>query len=1336
MKKIGVFLLLAGLFLIFSTISQPTNAQTVTTGTVIGTVTDPSGAAVTDATVVLRNKATNGQATQKTNSAGQYTFANVTPGEYEVMVKKDGFRTADVESLTVEVSKSYNVDVRLEIGAASESVTVTTEARVELQTTDAQLGDVVGGTTLGRLPTLQRDAAELLTLQPGTTPYDTPGNGGFGNQGGTVAGARSDQNTIVMDGIDITDNTVGGGANAQNFIPTGVESLEEFRVGVTNSNATFSRASGGQITLISKGGGNTFHGDGYWFHQSDGLNANSWDLNHTKDLAKGTPFTRKSPFKDNREGVSVGGPVFKNKTFFFSNYEKRRFPAGQTVTHIVPTDSLRSGILQFQDCSQGFDPQGNCKGGTLRQYNLAAAMNCGPNGNLACDPRGIGISPTLQALYKLNPEGTDPSVTGADGNNTLGLRTSVTTPIKQDYVTFRLDHNFTDKMHFFGRYLYSRNLQVTSNQISALAGKPTVADTGNFTRGDGVIGALDYAFNSTTNNVIRYGWIRSRIFLPGLSPSASAATLALPGTDSSGGPVALAPGLGTVGLLDVPIDVDTQRARTQGNFQRTKQLIDDFSKIKGKHNIVTGGSIRWLPIIAQRNDKVVGSLASLVALMDADGNGGASTIPAVNRPPNCGGAVTTFCLLNSTDATKWDRLYAATLGIVDNINVLAVRDGNLNPQPFGTPLIAKANMQAYDMYVQDTWRFKPTLTLTYGLSYGWQTPPHEAHNEQTFIVNASNNQILSGQAYINSKLQAALQGQAFNPNIGYLPIAKSGRNNIYNPDYGDVGPRASLAWSPSYADGFLGHMMGSGKTVVRAGFGIYYDRINNVQSVEIPQLGVGFAQTLVLKSPLCNVNASSAKCNAAAGGNDIGGSGFRVGVDGSIPVPGFPTVKSPVVPANPFGEVLSFSLDPSFKVGRSYSFDFTIQRELPGNMLMEVGYIGRLGRDLPNSFDFDSAPYMLKDPASGQTFAQAFNAITAQLDANPNNPVTAQPWFENQLPGFGASAKSDGFAQGCATAGLSTTQCLVNQNQSLFQSRFVSTRFQNMGFDRRLLGMTPYNNLQVVLALFVRSHTDLSNYHAATFTLRKRPSHGLQFDLNYTFSKSLDQLGGVQNNAGTFATSFNPNLQYGPSLFDRKHVFNGIFNYDLPAGKGHKVSFSNGVLDKVISGWYVTGVFRANSGLPLPVVGGDFGGGPFANSVNMLPTVDPGSLGGGAHHGVTGTTFGSGGSTNIFTNPDKAAADFRYPNIGVDGRDGSGHPLRGLGLWNLDSRLGKTTSFHERYKVEISADFFNLFNHVNFFDPSLNINSQATFGVISSELVPANRTQGSRWIELGLRLSF
>lgn len=1358
-KAAAAILFVVGLVLTIFVFAASGRAQTATSGTVIGTVTDPSGAAIGNAEVTLKNRATNSQAVQNTNTAGQYTFVNVTPGSYQISVKKDGFRTSTISDLTVDVAKSYNVDVRLDIGSATESVTVTTEARVELQTTDAQVGDVIGGNTLSRLPTLTRDASELLTLQPATTPYDTPANGGFGNNGGTVAGARSDQNAISLDGIDITDNTVGGGATAVNFIPTGVESLEEFRVGVTNSTTDFSRASGGNITLVSKGGTNSLHGDGYWFHQSDGYNANSWDLNHTPD-GNGNPFTRKSPFKDNREGVSVGGPIFKDKTFFFGNYEARRFPSASQVSHIVPTTSLQNGTLTFQDCSAGFDASGNCSGGTVRQYNLATAANCGPSGNLPCDPRGLGISPTIQALYKLNPAGNDASLPGVDGNNTTGFLTSASTPIKYDFVTFRLDHNLTQKMHFFGKYIYSRNLQTTPNQIEAISGKPVIATSGNDIRGDGAIGALDYAFSSSTSNVVRYGWIRSRNFIPGLSPSASATLLGISGTSTAAGAIAQAPGLAATGLIDVPIDVDTQRARTQGNFQRNKQLVDNFSHIHGRHTIAAGGDVHWLPLIAQRNDKVVGSLASLVATEDADVFGTNQTIPAVNRPPSCSPgtsttpAVTTFCL-QPTDVLRWDRLYAATLGIVDNVNVLAVRDGNLNPQPFGTPLIANTNQQAYDFYGQDTWRISPALTLTYGLGYGWQTPPSEAHNQQTFEVDTSTGKILTAAGYIQAKMQAAAAGQIFNPTIGYLPIKNSGRSAIWNTDYGDVAPRLSVAWSPSYSDGKRGKLFGQGKTVIRGGFGIYYDRVNNVQSVEIPQLGVGFAQTLVLPTPACNLNGTSAGagCNAAAGSGNIGASGFRVGVDGTLPVPTVPSVSSPIVPGLG-GETLSFEVDPNFKVGRSYSIDFTIQRELPGNMLLELGYIGRIARDLPNSVDFDSSPYTFLDKSSGQTFAQAFDAIERQIAAGVQpSAVANQPWFEDQLAGLGALTLNQG---GCApntqtnppTPILSATQCVVSQGLSAFQSHSVGSVFGVIDSGRGALGLPTFNNHQIDFALFMRTHNDLSNYHAATVTLRKRPSHGLQFDLNYTFSKSLDQVGTVQNNAGTYANSFNPGFQYGPSLFDRTHVFNAIFNYDLPAGHGHKFSFGNSAADKVIAGWYVSGVFRAASGPPLVVTDGDLGGGFFANTLAAIPLVGT-NLGAGVHGSVcSGSGFGSAGDgpncgsglsgtgLNLFANPGAVVGDFRAVNISADGRDGTGNPLRGLGLWNLDTRLGKTTSFHERFKLEISADFFNIFNHVNFFQPTLNLQNPATFGVISQELIPADRTQGSRWIQLGLRVSF
>src|SRR5229473_7485170 len=168
-KEISTILLFAGMFMISSTISQPVKAQTATTGTVVGTVTDPSGAAVLDATVVLRNKATNSQATQSTNAAGQYTFANVAPGEYQVTVKKAGFRTAEVALLTVEVAKTYTLEFKLELGELAEVVQVEAGARVELQTTDATVGNVLSSTEIQLFPALTRQVNELLTLQPGAS---------------------------------------------------------------------------------------------------------------------------------------------------------------------------------------------------------------------------------------------------------------------------------------------------------------------------------------------------------------------------------------------------------------------------------------------------------------------------------------------------------------------------------------------------------------------------------------------------------------------------------------------------------------------------------------------------------------------------------------------------------------------------------------------------------------------------------------------------------------------------------------------------------------------------------------------------------------------------------------------------------------------------------------------------------------------------------------------------------------------------------------------------------------------------------------------------------------
>ncbi len=1350
MKKLGFFALL-GVFLAAVLCVAPAAGQTSNTALILGTITDPGGAVVPDAKVDLTNTATNDLRSMMTNSVGQYTFPGVPPGSYTLKITKAGFATTVIANIKLDVARSYTHDAKLEIRATSEVVEVTAEARAELQTTDAVIGGVVGGTTLSRLPTLGRDASELLTLQPGSTPYDSAAAGQFGNNGGTIAGARSDQNSVILDGIDITDNVITGGGNQKPIIPVGVDSIDEFRVGVTNNNASFGRSSGGQISLISKSGTNAFHGSAYWFHQNSALNANSWENNHTADADAGTPFIKKSVQRDNRAGAAVGGPIRKDKTFFMANYEFRRFFQAFNITRLVPTDSLKSGTLTFTDCALGFDAQGNCLGGNPVSYDLQTSALCGAGGNLACDPRGLGISPTIQSLWNLMPPGNDSNL-GDQGVNIIGFRGTAPSPLKDDFVAFKLDHSFTDKVHFFGRYAYSRDVQPNGSQIDLRSGK-AVTPSGSNIRGDTMYGGLEWQIRNNLTNSFRGGWVRSRQDFTVIQPRASAQQLALNGTSTGLADVpnvALAPGLVQTNFLDTAVDVDTQRARHQAIYDSSKQYADTLTWVKGTHTVVTGMDVRWLPTIHDRDDKVVGSLNSLVAGLDADVN--FLTIPQANRPPTCApGGATTNCI-QSGDVQRWDRLYAASLGLIDNVGILIARDGDLQPKPLGASLIAKTTLRMYDFFAQDTWRIKPSFTLTYGLAYGWQTTPHEQNKQQTFIVNHdAGDQIISGQEYIDQKAKAAEQGQIFNPSLGYLPVGKSGRGDVFSVDYGDWAPRVSAAWNPSFRSGPFGRVFGDRKTVVRGGYGISYDRINTVQSVIIPMLGVGFAQTINLITPACDATGPGGT-NCGIDGTPGGGI-FRVGVDGDIPIPPLPTAStSPVVPPGGsifiggFGELLSFQDDANFKVGRSHMFDFTIQRELPGNMLMEVGYIGRLGRDLPNAINFNSSPIMFKDTASGQTFGEAFDAVATAL-RNGQTPGD-QPWFENQIPAFSTQNICD-----TPTQTFTNTGCMVALNSAGFTNGNVATLFLIIDALRQFPtqvggpgGLQPFNNNQV-FDLFMRTHRDISNYHALIFTLRNRGWHGIQFDMNYTFSKSLDQIGTVQNSASYYGSSFNRRLQYGPSFFDRTHVFNMTYNYDLPFGKGHRLGSSHAAVDKFIGGWYVAGIFRHASGLPQVAFKSNqaFGGGSIFGVPNgLIPTSDPSSLNTGRHDGVTGSggvgTAGDpdtgGTGINIFSDPEAASKIFRDILLASDGRDGRSRPLRGFPYVSWDARVGKLTSITERVKAEFSFDFFNALNNVNFLDPSFDLTNQSTFGVVNTQYIPANRNAGSRWIQFGFRLNF
>ncbi|HEV3197279.1 MAG TPA: carboxypeptidase-like regulatory domain-containing protein [Bryobacteraceae bacterium] len=1266
-------------------------AQSATAGGVVGTVSDPSGAFVPKADVTLVNAETGTTQSQITTDSGGFAFPNVAPGLYTLTVKMGGFRTATIATLSVEVNRSTTVPVKLEVGGDKEIVEVTATAAAQLQTTDAQIGNTISVDTILRMPNLTRNATELMNLQPATTAV---GNSIMMRVGGAI----DDQNTVTVDGIDITQNIVAAGVS----VPTPADSIEEFRSSVTNPNADFDRASGANIALVGRHGGNAIHAALYEYLQNSDLNSNTWENNLI-----GIP---RAVIHDNRFGGRLGGPIKKNKTFLFGNFEERRFQSAAQVQRTVPTQALRNGILQFRD-----------SGGNIQQFNLKTAAVCGADGNQACDPRGLGVSPSVAAQWAKEPL---PNVPGGDGLNTGAFFGVLSTPIRNDYGVARLDHIFTDRLQFNGSYTYYRQIQTSSAQISIVDGNlQSVRQPPN--RGSVTSASLTYQLKPNLVNTFRFGYVHDTDDTGATPPSKAAGVLNLPGTQTSAGPIALLIGGGVSSFLDSPIDMDTQRSRHQADYAGYWQFIEDMNWVRGKHTVSFGAQFNKIPYTHVRADKVVGSLSSLAALVDGDSN--FLFVTSANQPQTCSAAITSNCI-RSTDLKNWDRFYASTLGLVNNVGILTARDANLKPLPFGTDLRNQTNQYATYFHAQDSWRATPSLTFTYGLAYGWQTAPTEVHNLQTLQINAESGAFISGPEYIAAKQAAALGGQTYNPLLGFQPVG-SAHHSVVNIDWGDVAPRASLAWNPSGGKGFLGSLLGERKTVIRGGFAIVYDRTNTVQTVLIPMLGVGFAQTITVQGPLCNATGSGgASCNPAAGTGNVGLSAFRVGTDGSLPLPTVPAVSIPVIPpVGQYSETLSFQDDPNSKVGRSYNIDLSIQRELPGNMILELGFIGRQGRRLPQAVSLGNAPYMLVDQKSGQSFAQAFDATAQSLRAG-TTPAT-QPWFENQFPGL--------------NPGGTATTSIINAAKASFTTGDVANLFQTLDSFRRKLSLPTYNNDQV-LDLFMRTYVAQSNYNAGIVTLTKRMSRGLTVSGNYTYAKALDDNILNQNQAFFFSNSYHPGIDYGPSRYDARHTFNAYYLYELPAGQGHRLSAGK-IGNQILGGWYASGIVTAHTGSPDVVTqgtnsfGADAAG--FAQSTIAIPTASVSGSSTNLYNssckaeGANAANKGGSGM-NVFADPCAAYNSFRYVNISSDTRSGKANPFYGLPFWNFDMSFGKTTKITEKVAVRFSGDLFNVFNHHTYNDPGFSLQSPNSFGVITSTLTPANRTNSARWVQFGLRLDF
>jgi len=1360
---VGLGVVVTVLFVVLAT-AVSLHAQTAASSTVTGTVTDKTGATVPNAKVELEDVDTKAKTSSTTGSDGGYTFPSVRPGNYTLTVSAKGFRQAVVSGLKVEIGKSALVNVTVEVGEMSQVVEVTAGAGVELQTLNASVGNVLDTNLLSQLPTLSRDATSLLLLQPMAIPgFNGPGGTGEGNlSGGAVAGARADQNTFMIDGGDATSNMEGGGGYNTGFVatpravvPTPVESLEEFRVQTNNAGADYSRSGGAEVQMVTRRGTNSWHGAGYFYHQNDELNANNWFRNNGFGDPTVAPIVNPE-WRDNRYGGRVGGPIWKDRTFFFLHEEERHFFTQSVFSRLVPTAALRAGILRFKDGS-----------GTVNDYNLLSVATVDPDTGVLVPPSGLDpraaslgttrINPAILATWNLLPLPNDFS--GGDGLRSAFFTSTSPNTTNEHFVVLRLDHKINDKWDFMGSYRYSTSAIVPANIQEDLSGKapgckPAVPCpiASRPLQPRYLVGGLTGRLTPNLVNEFHFDWLRHwwSWIAPGakiqvIDPSLSDTRLQIWQESRTNGMV--------------PINVNTQQARERVWNGQDYTFIDNLNWIRGKHVWNFGGRSQIEHFLHVRDDKVVGGITTPLYFA-AFGGDFTSVRPVIagNAPPPCPSNTTGTNCLRPRDQTNWNRAYVSALGIIESATQVLTREGDLSPDapsPFNK-IIQHENVDSYELHFSDTWRVTPSLTASYGLTWGVQMPPFDPTGKTAMMIDASSGQVIDAGSLLNAKRQAALNGDVVNPVVGYVPIKATGRKYPYDPDYTNWGPRLAVAWNPVFSNGPLGRLLGNKKSVIRAGWARAFDRINGVGIVLTPALGIGFGDLSVCKAPAAGGTVTPGVAAGTCGGGGNPSTNFRIGVDGNhITVPPLPAVSGGVIipgagnipQGNSVYENRDFRIDPRRQVGGTDMFDFSIQRELPGNMLLEVGYVGRLARDLTENIDLNHIPYMFKPKGVNQSFAQAFDNVAAQFQGGTSCsvsttgvitcPLAPQPWFETMLGGAGSS-----FCVNPVTNAPISCTVAAGLSEGVY---FGSHGAGGAWFDLESSFVTGPLTSQVnqVASYDWTMSNGHSAYHAAFVTLRKRPSHGLTFDVNYTFSHSLDTLGETQENTCAITDAFYVNRAYGPSLFDRRHTFNLLVTYDLPLGKG-KGYASGALADKVLGGWNVAGVYTAASGLPLAVIdfnacATEFGSTSFNGAPIGLLRTTSGSIGTSRHNNPTTGTFGTDstdtGAPNAFSNPDAIAAQFRYPTF-ADGRLGFG-AIRGLFRWNVDLSLAKTTRITERIKTRFDVQFVNAFNHPMFsggqyfsFEPGADLSSPESFGVMSSQF------NSPRFIQMGLRFDF
>jgi hypothetical protein len=1334
-------------------------AQSGTTGALTGTVTDPSGAVISGATVTATNIGTGQARTETTDVAGSYKFSLLPPGNYKVSFTAAGFKTAEVPSATVNTTETAVLNQALSVGAQSEQITVESTAET-IQTQNATNGALVGSREVTDLPLSSRNYTQIIDLSPGVVVNVSSAAAlGSGTQDINVNGSGSDQNNYLMDGASITNYGSGGGAQSGNYPGIGIpnpDSIQEFKIQTSQYDAAYGQNPGASVNVITKSGTNQFHGAAWEFVHNNFFDANDFILKSEEGSAGNHPQT----FKENQFGGTLGGPIKKDKIFFFGSYQGTRqlngigtngFSTGTTSGVSLPPFNTPCGN-RADGCATPIPATlwgpagtaGNTCGST--GYTYQQYLGCvfggltGASSAVTINNSGSNISPVAIALLQQTVTGSGPAVTpfnrsldgktayyvpsgsfvpagGFGGACIAPCSSSITDPIvaNEDQIVANSDYVISSKHTLTEKVFYASDPQIQSFVCLGPC-MPGAPENATYTTTDAQL-KLTSVLTSNFVNEARISYQREvtnssdgfNVTACGLGTTPATQIIPMvnngadcPAVSGALKGLLLVPVIGVTGfpVLNGPagyggFNIGGNFFAADTNYFNTYQYADQVSWNHGKHAVRAGFEaqrIQWNWTLEDpgRGDVGFDSLADLLTSQTGVLNsitGNATTRLAPNAPNYHALRVNEFSAF-AEDDIKLSRKLTVNLGLRWEYDGFPTDDTGL---------------------FTNTWASEAALVNTGSFFLGNEvlngpgTPSNQVGTLAGFVVQSNYNP--------NSTICGGPCG--FSSPSGATGVYVNSNNTLERGSpIANFAPRIGVAWQPL-----------SDRFVVRAGWGIFYDRIygnllgNNQQAVPPYAGAVPLLPTETLNNP------------------------FAAGNLGWIPrtlevAAGSPTTGATVITDNGGGVGLTNNTtSDSQYMGtpliQEYNLD--LQYEFAHNWVADVGYVGQHGTHL---YDW----------------ARDLN-VAHLVPGAPNEPT--DPLNAMMVIGAGCSA-------GGAPSPISHTPCSVpfndpgNTNPATQVLNNIAASPFGPG---NTLGRVQYLGMNPT-GLSTTSTIGDDLYDSLQASLRHQFSHGLLLQVAYTWSKlitnvnqseagtGIDAPGNVLSGGGGMNDPNNLAQQYGLAAFNRPQRVVISYSYDLP------YKHTEGLLGHALGGWTVSGVTTMQDGEPFTVE--DAAGGtayytfsPFGNGAraeladpgrcnalgvctSAMPVATPGST---EQRVVNGLAPGVSGWINM-------AAFGATPCIGgtvagacATSGGGTGWGNSGVGIIsgpgqnNWDISLIKNTKVWESTNLQFRAELYNVWNHAQFNPPGNTLNGFG-FGQITKTSVPA------RIIDFALKFNF